>query len=186
MTLGVMTALTTATKNTAVLDGVIDAVREIVGRGLAPEPTAHLVGQALRPVLSHPGLLTPEQCEGDPDRYRQHVLHAEPDGSFSVVALVWLPGQRTSIHDHVSWCVTGVHVGEESECRYFLASDGQTSHLVPIEEVVNPTGSISAFAPPGDIHRVCNSGTAKAISIHLYGADISRLGSSIRRTYPES
>ncbi|MEU5877140.1 cysteine dioxygenase family protein [Spirillospora sp. NPDC047279] len=178
-----MAALTTPT--TPALDGVIGSIREIVQRGLAPGPTAHLAGQALRPCLGRPGLLTPEQCEGDPDRYRQHVLHAEPDGSFSVVALVWLPGQRTCVHDHVSWCVTGVHEGWESERRYLLESDGRRSRLVAVEDVVNPVGAVAAFAPPGDIHRVCNAGTTKAISIHLYGADIARLGTSIRRTYPD-
>ena len=81
------------------------SVREAVGRGLPPDVTAYLVGERLAPHLGTADLLTPEQREGDPDRYRQHVLHAEPDGSFSVVALVWLPGQRTAVHDHVSWCV---------------------------------------------------------------------------------
>ncbi|WP_225992959.1 cysteine dioxygenase family protein [Actinomadura rudentiformis] len=180
-----MAAITATTPITPVLTDVIDAVREIVQRGLAPEPTAHLAGQALRRFLERPGLLTPEQRTGDPERYRQHVLHAEPDGSFSVVALVWLPGQRTPIHDHVSWCVTGVYEGEETERRYLLESDGRRSRLVAIEEVVNPSGAVAAFAPPGDIHRVWNGGTTKAISIHLYGADIAKLGTSIRRTYAE-
>jgi predicted metal-dependent enzyme (double-stranded beta helix superfamily) len=42
---------------------------------------------------------------------------------------------------------------------------------------------VSGFAPPGDIHRVRNIGDDTAISLHVYGADITRLGSSIRRTY---
>ena len=47
----------------------------------------------------------------------------------------------------------------------------------------NPAGSVSGFAPPGDIHRVRNTGDSVAISMHVYGADISRLGNSIRREY---
>jgi predicted metal-dependent enzyme (double-stranded beta helix superfamily) len=43
---------------------------------------------------------------------------------------------------------------------------------------------VSGFAPPGDIHRVRNTGDDVAISMHVYGADISRLGNSIRREYP--
>jgi predicted metal-dependent enzyme (double-stranded beta helix superfamily) len=162
---------------------LVDGVREVVQRGLPPELTAFLVGELLAPMLGATDLLTDEQREGDPDRYRQHVLHAESDGSFSIVALVWLPGQQTSIHDHVSWCVTGVHEGQESERRYRLVPDGPTARLVPTEDVVNPAGAISAFAPPGDIHRVRNACSAKAISIHVYGADVSRLGTSIRRVY---
>ncbi|MDH6142882.1 MULTISPECIES: cysteine dioxygenase family protein [Kitasatospora] len=173
---------------TARIDDLIADIREVIQRGLSPELTAHLVGELLAPVLSTADLLTAEQREGDPDHYRQHVLHAEPDGSFSIVALVWLPGQQTRIHDHVSWCVTGVHEGQEQERRYRLMTDGLTSRLIPTEDVVNPTGAIAAFAPPGDIHRVRNSCSSKAISIHVYGADIARLGTSIRRTYraPES
>src|SRR5919106_744584 len=100
---------------TAPLGAFVDGDREAVGRGLPPDVTAYLVGERLAPYLGAPDLLTPDQREGDPDGYRQHVLHAEPDGSFSVVALVWLPGQHTAVHDHVSWCVTGVHEGEEHE-----------------------------------------------------------------------
>jgi predicted metal-dependent enzyme (double-stranded beta helix superfamily) len=64
-----------------------------------------------------------------------------------------------------------------------LHSDGQTGRLVATEDVVNPQGTVCGFAPPGDIHRVVNSGGEPAISIHVYGADIARLGSSIRRVY---
>jgi predicted metal-dependent enzyme (double-stranded beta helix superfamily) len=38
--------------------------------------------------------------------------------------------------------------------------------------------------PVGDIHRVLNTGNSMAISMHVYGADISRLGNRIRREYP--
>lgn len=170
-------------RTTALLDMLAGEVREIVGRGLPPEPTAYLVGERVGPVLGAAALLTAEQCEGDPDRYRQHLLHSEPDGSFSIVALVWLPGQRTSIHDHVSWCVTGVHEGTEHERRYRLVPDGAAARLVATEDVVNPQGAVCGFAPPGDIHRVSNEGPAQAISIHVYGADVARLGSSVRRVY---
>ncbi len=170
-------------RTTPWIDDLVTGVREVVQRGLPPELTAFLVGELLSAPLGAAGLLTAEQREGDPARYRQHVLHAEADGSFSIVALVWLPGQQTSIHDHVSWCVTGVHEGQESERRYRLVPDGPTARLIPTEDVVNPVGAISAFAPPGDIHRVRNACSTKAISIHVYGADVARLGTSIRRVY---
>ncbi|QEV17948.1 cysteine dioxygenase family protein [Streptomyces alboniger] len=183
-----MTTPTThrAARTTERLDTLVADVREAVGRGLPPDLTAYLVGERLAPHLGAADLLTDEQCEGDPERYRQHVLHAEHDGSFSIVALVWLPGQRTSVHDHVSWCVTGVHEGEEHERRYRLVpatETGGTARLVATDDVVNPRGAVCGFAPPGDIHRVWNACTSRAISIHIYGADIARLGSSVRRVY---
>jgi 3-mercaptopropionate dioxygenase len=42
---------------------------------------------------------------------------------------------------------------------------------------------VSGFAPPGDIHRVRNVADRTSISIHVYGTDVSRIGSSVRRHY---
>ncbi|MFD9223083.1 cysteine dioxygenase [Streptomyces sp. NPDC060064] len=175
-----------AARTTDRLDALIAEVREAVGRGLPPDLTAYLVGERLAPHLGADDLLTPEQCESDPACYRQHLLHAEHDGSFSVVALVWLPGQGTSVHDHVSWCTTGVHEGEERERRYRLLpspTTGTAARLVATGDVINARGAVCGFAPPGDIHRVWNAGADRAISLHVYGADISRLGTSVRRVY---
>ncbi|MGX1880791.1 cysteine dioxygenase [Streptomyces sp. NPDC055287] len=182
-----MTSTTAATtqRTTTRLAVLISEVREAVALGLPPDPTAYLVGERLTPHLGADDLLTAGQRASDPERYRQHLLHAEHDGSFSVVALVWLPGQRTPVHDHVAWCTTGVHAGAEHERRYRLVPyrDGTAARLVATEDVVNPQGAVCGFAPPGDIHQVWNAGTDVAISLHVYGADLSRLGTSVRRVY---
>jgi predicted metal-dependent enzyme (double-stranded beta helix superfamily) len=44
-------------------------------------------------------------------------------------------------------------------------------------------GDVNGFAPPGDIHRVHNTGDEVAISIHIYGTDVTRVESSVRRYY---
>ena len=49
----------------------------------------------------------------------------------------------------------------------------------------NRTGDVGGFAPPGDIHRVRNAGRDTAISIHVYGTDVSRPGSCVRRVYDQ-
>jgi predicted metal-dependent enzyme (double-stranded beta helix superfamily) len=160
----------------AELRALVDAVRGAVSRHADWHETADLVATQLRTHLPTPRVLTALQRRGDPDRYRSHVLHVEPDGSFSVVALVWRPGQITPIHDHVTWCVFGVVQGVEHEELY-------DADLNPIGESDNHTGDVSGFAPPGDIHRVHNTGRGTAISIHVYGTDVSRIGSSVRRYY---
>jgi 3-mercaptopropionate dioxygenase len=139
----------------------------------------HAVGEALRPFLGRPGLLTPQQEAGDPHRYRTHLLHVPDDGAYSLVAAVWRPGQRTAVHDHIAWCVVGVHGGEEHEIRYRLVGD----HLVEDGQTVGPCGEVTVLAPPGDIHAVVNDGTAVAASLHVYGADLRRRGTSVRRCY---
>ena len=99
----------------------------------------------------------------------------------SIVALVWRPGQVTPIHDHVTWCVFGVIQGIEHEELFVL--DEERECLVEAGTSTNGTGEVSGLAPPGDIHRVRNAGDDTAISIHIYGTDVSRIGSSVRRYY---
>jgi predicted metal-dependent enzyme (double-stranded beta helix superfamily) len=160
------------------LTELVGAVRAAVGAQADWEATAQRVAAALRRHLPSAGVLTPEQRRGDPERFRSHTLHVEPDGSFSVVALVWRPGQVTRIHDHLTWCVFGVVQGVEHEELF----DAQGTR---IGESSNHPGEVSGFAPPGDIHRVRNVGTTTAISIHVYGTDVARVGSSVRRYYDD-
>src|SRR4051812_27515308 len=169
--------MTTAlvTPLTALTDDLDAAVR-----GAQPgQARVDAVGHALAPHLGDPRLLRPEQCVGDPARYRQHVLHVAPGGAFSLVALVWLPGQTTPVHDHLSWCVVGVHTGEEHETTYRRVGD----RLVVAREAVAGPRTVTGLLPPGDLPRVTNTSPGRAISLHVYGADVSRLGSSIRRRY---
>ena len=151
-------------------------VRAAVATGAAWPETAQRVAEQLRRHLPATDVLTAAQRLGSPDDYRAHNLHIEPDGSFSIVALVWRPGQITRIHDHVTWCVFGVIQGVEHEELF-------DADLNLVGESDNHTGDVSGFAPPGDIHRVHNTTDSTAISIHIYGTDITRIGSSARRYY---
>jgi predicted metal-dependent enzyme (double-stranded beta helix superfamily) len=160
---------------------LVTAIRSATARRADWPGTARLVAAELRRHLPGPGILTAAQREGDPAEYQCHVLHAEPDGSFSVTAMVWRPGQITPVHDHVTWCVFGVLQGVEHEELFAAGDDGRW--LRPAGQADNQPGSVSGFAPPGDIHRVRNRGDGVAISLHVYGADITRLGSSVRRVY---
>ena len=83
----------------------------------------------------------------------------------------------------ISWCTVGVYEGSETEIRYRVTGPRGRRRVEETGRSDSGPGSVSAIAPPGDVHRVFNSGTTKAISIHVYGADLGALGSSIRRTY---
>ena len=164
----------------------VPALVELVDRlDAAVRPPSHsldvpnAVGEALRPFLGRPGLLTPEQEAGDPRRYRTHLLHVPDDGSYSLVAAVWRPGQHTPVHDHIAWCVVGVHRGEEHEIRYRLVG----GHLVEDGHTVAPCGEVTVLTPPGDILAVVNDGATVAASLHVYGADLRHRGTSVRRCY---
>jgi predicted metal-dependent enzyme (double-stranded beta helix superfamily) len=165
------------------LGELVSAVRSVVDRRADWRLTARLVAGELEQHLPSADVLTPEERSGDAEGYRSYPLHTEPDGSFSVVALVWQPGQVTAIHDHVTWCVFGVIQGVEYEEVFIL--DEERGCLVEAGTRSNVGGEVSGFAPPGDIHRVRNVGDDTAISIHIYGTDITRIGSSVRRYYEQ-
>ena len=167
---------TTLTHPATTLRVLVDGVRTAAAAGTDWSETAQLVAEQLRRNLPSTDVLTDEQRHGSTDGYRSHTLYVEPDGSFSIVALVWRPGQVTRIHDHVTWCVFGVIQGVEHEELF-------DADLNLIGESDNHVGDVSGFAPPGDIHRVHNTSGATAISIHIYGTDVTRIESSVRRYY---
>ena len=160
----------------SLLSPLVAGIRTAVESHAGWAETVQLVADQLRRHLPAPDVLTAEQRLGSPDGYCSHTLHAEPDGSFSIVALVWRPGQITRIHDHVTWCVFGVIQGVEHEELF-------DADLNVIGRSDNHVGDVSGFAPSGDIHRVRNIGQTTAISIHVYGTDVTRVGSSARRYY---
>ncbi len=176
-------AFATAAPPVSELDRLVAAIRSVVDRHADWQETAQLVARELERRRPSPRVLAAELRRGDPDGYRSHLLHAEPDGAFSIVALVWRPGQETAIHDHVTWCVFTVVQGVEHEELFML--DEENGTLVEVGSSTNETGSVSGFAPPGDIHRVRNVGRETAISIHVYGTDVDRIGSSVRRYYDQ-
>jgi 3-mercaptopropionate dioxygenase len=176
--------MTTALKSAApALEELVRSIRSIVTSEPESGKVSRWIASALRPFLGRPDLLTPEQREPDPERYRSHVLHVDEEGRFSIVALVWLPGQTTPVHDHVSWCVVGVHQGCEHEIQYQVIRDGADQYLLSIGESTITAGSVSVLQPPGDIHAVVNPGPETAISIHIYGTDVRKHGSSVRYRY---
>src|SRR6185436_7476001 len=140
-TLPSMTTLTASPQGQ--LSELLDGIRGAIAPRASWSDTAELVAEQLRLHLPSPGVLT-----------------AEPDGSFSVIGLVWRPGQITRIHDHLTWCVFGVIQGIEHEELF-------DADLNLVGESDNHLGDVSGFAPPGDIHRVHNTSDTTAISIHV-------------------
>ncbi|MEQ4715464.1 cysteine dioxygenase family protein [Nonomuraea sp. B19D2] len=159
------------------LDALVSGISEIVARRLGLGETAFAVADLLRVRLPGLDILTPREREGSPDGYVSRPLYSQHD--FSIVSVVWRPGQETPIHDHVSWCTFGIISGIEYETLYRDMGD----HLLEIGRTANGPGEVSGFAPPGDIHKVRNTSGEVGVSIHVYGADVAKLGSSVRRVY---
>ena len=77
------------------------AIRRAVRSGGSWQETADRVVRAFAGRVPGPGLLSADKLAGDPGGYQTHLVHAEPDGSFSsssinqfgsTAAAVSLPG----------------------------------------------------------------------------------------------
>ena len=159
--------------------GLGDLVREVrrcTQASSDPATIATTVADVLVAAQPTAELLTEEEQAGSPEGYIRYTLHAEAD--FSIVGVVWRSGQVTEVHDHLVWCTFMILQGTESETLYRYADD----QLTEIGRRERPVGSVSGTAPPDDIHRVANTGDEVAITLHVYGADLSE-GTSVRRTY---
>lgn len=161
---------------------LVERVTGAVDDTSSSHEAAHAVAELLAATLpAGADLLTGDQCGPNSERYCQHVAYVDPAARFSIVSLVWLPGQVTPIHDHACWCVVGVVLGREEEARFTRGADGQ---LHRTEVLHNDPGSVSCLVPPTeDIHQVRAVADGLTVSLHVYGDDIAARGSSIRRTY---
>ena len=145
----------------------------IAGRHLA-------VAAALAPYLDHPDLLEGRACPCNPQRYQRHLLHADAQGGYAVVAIVWTPGQMSPVHGHRTWCALGVHRGWLTE-TFFAPRDGIA---VPTNCKPLRPGSLShAAADPHAIHRIANLGTQEAVSLHVYGVSYDRFGDGVNEVW---
>jgi predicted metal-dependent enzyme (double-stranded beta helix superfamily) len=168
--------MTTDTQTRPGLAELVDRIRDRTQQGSDPRTIAQHVADVLTDLRPTVELLTATEREGAADGYTRHTLHTET--TFSISAVVWRPGQITEIHDHLVWCTFLILQGVETENIFDIDGD----HLVQIGQRQRPTGSVSGVAPPDDIHQVHNTGDTVAITLHVYGADLSQ-GTSVRRTY---
>ncbi|SRR6056297_80684 len=131
---------------------------------------ASRVGRELRRLVAAGGWLPAACCEPGEDTYRRHVLHADPRGRFTVLSVVWQPGQGTPVHGHTAWGAVGVYRGTPSVANYRLVRDGAVE---PACEAVCSPGEVTTVQPGIDYpHRVWNASDELAITVHTYGRDL--------------
>jgi 3-mercaptopropionate dioxygenase len=169
-----MFASTVLPATTSALIRDLDAV---MAHPLASRPA--LAAAALRPYLGQSRLLGHHHRRSSAEGYRTNIVHVDPAGTYSVVALVWRPGQRTPIHSHASWCVVGIHQGREVERSFRRCGAG----VVETGRRTMSAGDVAWLEADDDIHDVANADDGTTISIHVYGLDYRITGSSIAGTF---
>jgi len=91
-----------------------------------------------------------------------------------LLALCWMPGHRTPIHDHSGsggW-VLGV-AGSLEETRYTVApGTGDDMRLERFDSASVSAGDVSYIDDAIGLHKIENAGNENAISLHLYSPPI--------------
>ena len=151
------------------LSDYIDAVTRLVDAGVDKLPAQ--VANALCGLLKTKDWLPEACCEGCCDNYCRHLLYADPEGRFTVLSLVWHPGQASPVHGHTAWGAVGVYQGTPSVDVY-ECTDGKTARKTG--EVHCCPGEVSCVEAGTDApHSVYNASDDVAITIHTYGRDLT-------------
>lgn len=115
--------------------------------------------------------------------YTRHVLHADPSGMFTVVALRWDPLQASPVHAHYTWCAYRVLRGVLTESHFEWDRSLEQAYL--FNRIKREAGqSVCGHGGLDFIHRLGNEGDYTAVSIHVYGIDAARISTHVNRKMP--
>ncbi len=116
--------------------------------------------------------------------YARRLLHSDPQGRYTALVMVWDEGQGTALHDHDNmWCVECVYRGRIKVDSYRMTAgddpnaERQTPN-VPYQfthetMVFAGPGEAGALIPPFDHHTICNPDQTPAVTIHIYGGEMT-------------
>lgn len=136
----------------------------------------HAVKEALEDIVrSGEDFLDPHFLQPVEGRYARRLVHKDPNGRYSVLAMVWDKGQGTSLHDHAGhWCVECVYRGRIKVVSYSLQTD-EEADLLQFEretEIYAGPGEAGALIPPFEYHTICNAEDTPAVTIHVYAGEL--------------
>jgi 3-mercaptopropionate dioxygenase len=111
------------------------------------------------------------------DRYARRLVHKDPQGRYTLLAMVWDVGQGTPLHDHAGmWCCECVYRGAIKVVSYDLHNDEEDEvlHFTPEREVIAGAGKAGALIPPFDYHTIENASIGQpAVTLHVYGGELT-------------
>lgn len=102
------------------------------------------------------------------------VLYRDPARVFSLRLYLFGPGDRTPVHDHSSWGVSGPALGELEWVRYRLEAPPARLCALPPRRL--SPGEVETTLPlEAGIHRTGSPGPGSALMVSVYGPPIRRL-----------
>lgn len=157
---------------------LIEELDKAVASSTVPEKITHAVQATLHELLSARQVELPEGMrQPAPNTYARRLVHASPGLGYTVLAMVWGPGQGTGLHNHAGmWCVEGVLDGLIEVTQYSMHERSGSLYRFQREGCDKAgVGEAGRLIPPHEYHvlrNVVEGGSS--ITIHVYGGEMSR------------
>jgi predicted metal-dependent enzyme (double-stranded beta helix superfamily) len=119
--------------------------------------------------------LPPRVLETFGDHYARRLIHQDDAKGYSIVAMTWGPKQGTPLHDHGGmWCVEGVCRGSIEVQQFELVEHhDERFRFEKRGSFQAGIGSAGCLIPPHEYHTIRNAGAKPAVSVHIYGGEMS-------------
>jgi predicted metal-dependent enzyme (double-stranded beta helix superfamily) len=155
---------------------LVEALDGVVGSAANAEVTTRAVRDVLHELIEGGAIeLPPDLRRPAPGSYARRLVHSSPDLGYTVLAMVWGPGQGTPLHDHAGmWCVEGVVDGRIEVTQYRLLDRlGRRCRFERQETTTAGIGSAGRLIPPFDYHTIANARPDEpSITVHVYGGEM--------------
>lgn len=160
------------------IEPLVQALDHAVTHCKCNKSTCEAVASALESIISPGANWLPDACmKPCEDHYARNLVYRDPEGRYSVIAMVWSEGQGTPIHDHGGlWVVECVYRGRIQVETFDKDQDLDETTCVfsPVSTIVAGCGEAGALIPPYDYHRLGNPFTTPTVTVHVYGGDLTQ------------
>jgi len=161
------------------LEDLIAGLDDAVAASDDPTRCRQVMEVLIRTFSSGAPILDASMCTPSKDGYARRLLHRHPHGAYSVVVMVWGPGQGTPLHDHAgTWCVECVSQGSIKVTNFRreanLDSEAGILDFTEAQSQMAGVGEAGKLIPPFEYHIIENPGTETAVTVHVYGGEILR------------
>ncbi len=162
-------------ENTAGIDLLIDRLNAAVELREVPRVTGQ-IKKELAALISRSAVRLPDHLAApEPGTYARRLVHRDENRGYTVVAMIWGPGQQTELHDHAGiWCVECVMEGMLDVTQYDLVERDQGRCRFKAQSKVRAgVGHAGCLIPPFEYHVLSNPLSDRtSITLHVYGGEM--------------
>lgn len=157
------------------LNEMISLLDEAVGEAEC-STLCHRVKDALERIVNSGEDFIPEELtKPHPEHYARRLVHKDPAGRYTVLAMIWGKGQGTKLHDHAGkWCVECVYRGRIRVVSYDLVDEkDDILYFKEEQEIFAGVGEAGALIPPYEYHTIENTLEDPTVTIHVYSGELT-------------